>query len=296
MIRFLAFGDLHYDEMSDGDERIDELLCHIRENQSDFCISLGDCCHPLDKNKAVLKKLEAAEIPVYFTIGNHETSHCHLEDVLEFYSLQNPYYSFTYGEYKFIVMNSCYFRHHHLEIPYDGGNYKENGAIYPLIPAAEMEWLKKELEDGKKHIIFSHHSLANDFRGRGVSNREEVRNLFHDKKVILCMNGHDHGDGLSFIDNIPFYTVNSASYVWLGEQIMNSEALKRRYGYLNGKLPYKQALCVLVEIDETEIRIKGIEGEYQSVTPDDIELYDYTWNGVSVRPRTSSYHIPLEKT
>ncbi len=85
------------------------------------------------------------------------------------------------------------------------------------------------------------------------------------------MNGHDHGDNLSMIGNIPFYTVNSASYVWLGTQIMNSKS----YDYLNGKLPYKQALCVLVEIDETEINIKGIEGEYLSITPEDIEVYDY---------------------
>lgn len=109
------------------------------------------------------------------------------------------------------------------------------------------------------------------------------------------MNGHDHGDNLSIIDNIPFYTVNSASYVWLGTQIMDSKRLTQCYDYLNGKLPYKQALCVLVEIDETEIRIRGIEGEYLSITPEDIELYDYVWNGVSIKARTSSHNIKYGK-
>jgi len=155
-----------------------------------------------------------------------------------------------------------------------------------------MKWLKKELEDEeRKYIIFSHHSLANNFRDRGIFNRDSVRNLFRNKKVILCMNGHDHGDDLSIIDNVPFYTVNSASYVWAGWQIMNSKVLTQKYGHLNGILPYKQTLCVFVEMDETEIKIKGMESKFLSVTPDDIGLYNYVWNGISIKPRTSSYNI-----
>jgi len=38
-----------------------------------------------------------------------------------------------------------------------------------------------------------------------------------------------------------------------------------------------------------------MEGEYLSVTPEDVELYDYKWNGVSVKPRTSSHTIRLPK-
>ena len=43
-----------------------------------------------------------------------------------------------------------------------------------------------------------------------------------------------------------------------------------------------------VEIDDNEIRIKGMNGDYLSVTPDDVELYDYKWNGVSIKAQTSS--------
>lgn len=112
-----------------------------------------------------------------------------------------------------------------------------------------MEWLEKELSDGKKYIIFSHHSLINEHRDRGIHNRAEIRNLFKDKDVLLCMNGHDYGDGFAVVDNVPYYTVNSATYVWCGSQIMSSEILKEKYGYLHGMLLYKQALCVDVEID-----------------------------------------------
>ena len=53
-------------------------------------------------------------------------------------------------------------------------------------------------------------------------------------------------------------------------------------------LLYKQALYVDVEIDDNEIRIQGMDGDYLSVTPEEVELYDYRWNGVSIKAQTRS--------
>lgn len=105
---------------------------------------------------------------------------------------------------------------------------------------------------------------------------------------MLCMNGHDHGDEFAIADDIPYYTVNSATYVWRGSRIMSSEKLKEKHGYLHGMLLYKQALYVDVEIDDNEIRIQGMNGDYLSATPEDVELYDYRWNGVSIKAQMSS--------
>ena len=107
------------------------------------------------------------------------------------------------------------------------------------------------------------------------------------------MNGHDHGDDFKIVDDVPFYTVNSATYVWCGFHIMSSEELREKYGYLNGYLLYKQAFCVDVEIDDKEIRISGMNGEYLAVSPDDIGLAEYRWNGVSIKPQTSSVVVKL---
>lgn len=207
--------------------------------------------------------------------------------------MKKPYYSFEYGDIKFIVLNSCYLNKNGEELPYYNRNYKEDMSLYPIIPSDEMEWFKHELDDHKKHVIFSHHSLANNHKDRGVYNRASIRELFQEMNVLLCMNGHDHGDDFSVIDSIPFYTINSATYVWCGSQIDQSEKLRKKYEYLNGLLLYKQALYVNVEIDDKEIRIIGINGEYLSVTPGDVELYDYKWNGVSIKPETSSQIIPI---
>lgn len=84
MIKFLAFGDLHYDEVPDGNRRIDELVAKAKETKPDFMISLGDLCKPVPGNKVVLQKLSNANIPLYYTIGNHETDECHLDKGIRF--------------------------------------------------------------------------------------------------------------------------------------------------------------------------------------------------------------------
>lgn len=292
MVKFMVFGDLHYDEMPDGDRRIAEMLVHIKETKPDFVISLGDLCKPVASNQEkILNKFSSIGVPLYHVIGNHETDDCYLEKVLELYSLEKSYYSFEFGGIKFIVLNSCYLSKNGKEYSYHNKNYKEDEALYPIIPTDEMEWLKRELKESKKYVIFSHHSLVNDYRDRGISNRNEIRELFKNKDVLLCMNGHDHGDDFKEVLGIPYYTVNSASYVWCGFQIMSSEKLRKKYEHLKGYLFYKQALYVDVEIDDNEIKILGMNGEYMSVTPDDVELYDYRWNGVSIKPQTSSHII-----
>ena len=289
MIKFTVFGDLHFDEVSDGNRRVYELIEHIKETNPNFVVSLGDLCKPIAENKEiVLNQFMETEVPVYHTIGNHETDTCHLEEVLEFFDLKTPYYSFEYDDVKFIVLNSCYYSKNGQESTYFGRCYRDGNSIYPIIPKDEIEWLKRELSDRKKYIIFSHHSLVNEHRDRGIHNKEEIRRLFQGKDVLLCMNGHDHGDEYTIVNDIPYYTVNSATYVWCGAQVVSSKELKEKYSYLHGKLLYKQALYVDVEIDDEEIRIQGIYGDYLSVTPEDVELYDYRWNGVSIKAQTSS--------
>ena len=289
MIRFTVFGDLHYDEVSDGEKRVNELVEHIKAVKPDFVISLGDLCNPVEENKEiVLKKFEMAGVQVYHTIGNHETDACYLDTAVDFLELPSPYYSFVCENIKFIVLNSCYYSRDGQESAYYRRTYREDNSLYPIIPEEEKKWLEKQLSDGKKYIIFSHHSLVNNHRDRGIYNREEIRTLFQGKEVLLCMNGHDHGDEFAVVDDIPYYTVNSTTYVWCGSQIVSSEELKEKYGYLHGMLLYKQALYVDVEIDDNEIRIKGMNGDYLSVTPEDVELYDYRWNGVSIKAQTSS--------
>ena len=103
--------------------------------------------------KDVLEKLNSAGVPVYHTIGNHETDVYDLDKVLGFLSIEKPYYSFEYDNIKFIVLDSCYFNVDGKEYHYYNRSHKADGAVYPVIPSEELEWLKNELNVEKKCVI-----------------------------------------------------------------------------------------------------------------------------------------------
>ena len=74
MIKFIVFGDLHFDEVEDANRRVNEFVEHIKSVKPDFVISLGDLCKQVDENKGiVLDKFMETGIHMYHTIGNHET-------------------------------------------------------------------------------------------------------------------------------------------------------------------------------------------------------------------------------
>ena len=109
-LKFLVFGDLHYDEVADGDRRIKEILTNAGNRDLDFVVSLGDLCNPVNENRKVLELFRSIGVPFYSVIGNHETDNCTLSEILDFYSLESPYYSVVCSEYKLIFLNTCYLR------------------------------------------------------------------------------------------------------------------------------------------------------------------------------------------
>lgn len=294
MIRFLIFSDLHYDDAAGGDKRLDNILEKARSRSVDFIVSLGDLCKPISENRRIIDSFHSLGVPFYNVIGNHETDQSTICEIINFFSLSSPYYSVIHNGYKLIFMNTCYLNDAGVEKPYYMRNFKHKSCSHPIVPTKELQWLQDELTDGMKCIVFSHHSFVNEFAKRGVSNRADVRELFKGKSVLLCLNGHDHGDGYSYLDGVSYMTINSANYAWLGSQIASNDSLQEKYAYLQGMLQYEQAMCAYIEIDDDEIRICGEEGQYLSVTPDDILLHDYQWNGVSIKPRISSRCIKLK--
>lgn len=311
MIKYLVFGDLHYDYATKRDERIDEILARAKRENVDFILSIGDVTAPFPEYDHVIERFRTCGIPFYPVLGNHDVK-VELGETMAFLHLEKPFYSFTQGSVKFILLNSNYERQGEEEYSFPGR--KGENVVTPIIPSFEMEWLKRELEDDDKaYVIFSHHSLINEFRERGIRNRKEVHALFEGKRVLLCMNGHDHGEAFKIWDHVPYYTLNSAFGPWIGVPNDDPE-VKAKYAYLHGYVPYDRALSVVVTIDGADdnapatepqadnaaedpkitVRIDGIQAGYEAVTPAELGLVKPTWNGVSVEPKTSSYVIRFE--
>ena len=302
-MKFAVFTDLHYDSIHDGDRRVGELINSVKKENVDFAIELGDLCHPTDDNKHIIIQLKELGVPCFFSVGNHNSDAYPIEVVLKFLGIENGYYSFVFGNVKFIVLDANYIKTQNGSEPYYRRNYDKTTEAYPYVPQQEIEWLRNEIkEDEFYYVIFSHQSFSNDFMNRGISNREEVRAILeqrniNEKKVLFCMNGHDHGDDVKVINGIHYYTVNAMSYIWHGikETFNYSNEIHNKYPYLKDLILYQEPLHVIVTIEENmNVQIHGMEGHYQNITPIDIGIGDM-WNGVSIEPKTSSLYIGVQE-
>lgn len=280
-LKFLAFGDLHADVYTDAEVRLEKIIESAKKNEVDFIVSLGDLCPPNEENKWLLNKLSDSGLSVYYTIGNHDTEHCKIEDTLAFFGLKRGFYSFVIGEYKFIVLDDCYYKTEEGDEHFP--NSERKPCIYPVVPDVELKWLESELQDDKKFIVFSHISLVHGFEARGIRNRDEILKLFENREVLLCMNGHNHGDDIKIINDTLFYTVNaSTGFSWWG----NTGA-----GFTVLELPYADPLHVIVELQNGNVRINGMQSYYTEKKPEEVGVVDNVWKGISTLPRTSSYNV-----
>lgn len=289
-MKFCVFTDLHYDVIPDGDRRIHDLLADCKRQQVDFILELGDLCHPTEENRTVLTAFQNAGFPCYFSLGNHNIDFCPPETALEFLGLNCGHYTVIKDHVKFVFLNAAY-----TDAP--------NPA--PYIPPEQLCWLKQEISDDRYfYVICTHQSLHNSFvtakgKPRGIINRAEIRAILEqrnqeNKRVLLCMNGHDHGNALKIIGGIPYYTLNSASYFWQDIRPMYpySPEVHRKYPYLKNMVLYQEPLHSIVTIDTAgTVEITGMHGHYLTVTPNDIGM-EPIWDGVSVLPQTLSLTIP----
>lgn len=296
-VKFAVFTDLHYDYVPDGYRRLQEFINKVKKTDIDFIIGLGDICYPIEENRVIVEDLKKTGVPCYYTIGNHDTDKFSREQVMSFLCMKNNYYSFTKGNIKFIVLDACYIKKADGYTPYYKRNYNKSSDSYPYIPPEELSWLANELNDDcEYYILFSHHSLANEYAQRGVSNREEVRTILEKangtgKRVLMCMNGHDHGDAAVEINGICYYTLNAMSYIWHGlkETYNYSKEIHERYPGLKDMILYQDGLHAIVTITgDGQLKIEGMKGNYQNITPTDVGIWNSMWNGVCIEPIVSS--------
>ncbi|WP_055668680.1 metallophosphoesterase family protein [Desnuesiella massiliensis] len=302
-IKFALFTDLHHDVIPDGLERLSRFMTRARKAEVDFIIELGDFCHPCDKNKELLSMFNDFEKPHYHVIGNHDSDLYTKKDVMNWLGMEHSYYSFECGNIKFIVLDSAFIQYGNEFEAYYRRNYEVEDGIYPSIPDYELTWLQREISESLLPIvIFSHHSLENNFRKRGVSNREAVQSIINHgtvngKKILLCINGHDHADSIDKIDKTYYFTLNSISYKWFGpefEHFCYSSEIHAKCPYLKDIVLYSEPLSAIISIDEQyNIDIQGMEGGYEKITPKELGITG-PWDGRTISPNVSSDRLVFE--
>ena len=110
-------------------------------------------------------------------------------------------------------------------------------------------------------VLFSHEGLEN------TGDREEVLAILkqYRNKIVMCINGHNHVDGMTEKEGIRFLDVISMSQHWLGETThlltvedcagYFTEEAFQQYQFLKYMTPLAEAMYEFVDIDLKQKRV-----------------------------------------
>ena len=184
-------GSRHYRETPD---KLAEAAAQFSQNKPDFIVELGDfidAADSVDAELGYLKRITKEFLPIcghrHHVLGNHCVYTLHKREFLDVVEQPKSYYSFDVGDFHFIVLDSCFRSDGQ---PYGRKNFEWTD---PNIPAAELEWLKEDLNSTtKKTVVFAHQRLdvSNHY---GVKNADSVRKVFEESgRVLAVFQGHSH--------------------------------------------------------------------------------------------------------
>ena len=199
-------GSRHYRETR---RKLAEAAQRFRGDKPAFLVELGDFIDAADSvatEQQYLKRIDREFSAIckdrHHVLGNHCVHTLTKEEFLAGVEQERSYYSFDRGGVHFVVLDSC-FRGD--GVPYGRKNFEWTD---PNVPAAELEWLRADLEaTDKKTLVFAHQRLdvANHY---GVKNAPAVRAVLEGSgKVLAVFQGHSHQNDHKEIGGIHYCTM-----------------------------------------------------------------------------------------
>ncbi len=229
----------------------------VKDGIPEFAIQSGDLVEngedsslwPIyfDIEKDLLSQL--AFFPV---LGNHERN---THEFAEFFQATSPYYSFSWGNAHFIVLNS------------DIANSALNKPARDAFWAEQTKWLENELQTSQNYeyrVVVAHHPPFSAVSNRQGSNPEmrALVPMFEKYHVSIAFFGHDHNyqrnvqNGIQYVisggGGAPLYDVNKPDPATSQKAVSVENFVKVN---VEGKVMKVQAKAVDGKLlDEFEIR------------------------------------------
>jgi len=225
---FVFLPDIHLNPDSLVEANFDQLVRQVNRIHPDFILTGGDMIYTaknLDEKKAAAlfdfmkTKFREFKMPVYYTMGNHETVGILTESGMD---VSDPmwgkgmyeklygkrYYTFMHSGWKFFIL--------------DGIKVLEKERNYTTgVDSLQLEWLKSELQSTDKQtplVISIHPPLVNPHAIESQQsqllsrNSESVLNLFKDHNLRLVLEGHTHLYMNLFFEGTHYISGGSSSY------------------------------------------------------------------------------------
>lgn len=225
-MKFGVFADAHYAEKEDdgerffsrAEEKIEKCLRVFRKEQAEFMVCLGDLTDDRGKKEEKRKRLEKLQamiresgIPFYLVLGNHDT------DMMEKNASASPfgvfsggYGSFDCGGMHFVILDANYGA--------DGRRYTMQDMKWDelYLNEPQLQWLKQDLKGSSRpSVVLVHANLDGRMRDgerdpHVIVNHREVRGILEESgKVVLVLQGHDHGGALTVQRGITYVTAKA---------------------------------------------------------------------------------------
>ena len=277
ILKFTVFSDLHHHPAwykSDAPERLAAIQQRALADKSEFLLHLGDFSHKPTAYPELIRQYKEFAIPGYFVLGNHEFDIDSYEAVLESMGLENGYYYFDHGGFRFVILDENYFR----DFPgcyfhYSERNYFDHPGFRDWMPPEEIDWLRETVKNSPYPCILASHAPV-EYAPRetaGMKCKDEVRQIIRESQgtpgeVILCMNGHYHRSGMDIIDGVPRLDVNSATFNWVPNPhyLYPEKEWYEKYECIGNMVIYEKPVSaqVILNSDERSIEVIGCEGNF----------------------------------
>ncbi len=216
-VRVGMLTDLHYaDKPPAGTRYYRETLTKLEEAAQQFeqqrpqlVIELGDLIDAADTVETELSYLKRiqrsmAALPgqKHYVLGNHCVETLTKQEFLGEVGQERSYYSFDAGGVHFVVLDAC-FRSDF--VPYGRKNSRWDDAN---LPAAELDWLRSDLEAAAGPVIVLIHQRLDVQNHYGVKNAADARKLLEQSgKVLAVFQGHSHKNDYREIEGIHYVTL-----------------------------------------------------------------------------------------
>lgn len=217
MLRVGLITDLHYADKPPAGTRhyretpgkLEEAALTFEKERPAFLVELGDFIDAADSVQTERGYLRTINRPFtsihkdrHYVLGNHCVDTLTKTEFLEEVEQKQSYYSFDRGGFHFVILDAC-FRSD--GTPYQRKNFKWTDAN---IPAAELEWLKADLNATDKPTIVFAHQRLDVSNNHGVKNNKAVRTVLEAAgNVLAVFQGHSHQNDLKEIGGIHYCTL-----------------------------------------------------------------------------------------
>ena len=274
-IKFTVFSDLHHHPAwykTEAPERLAAIQQRALDSGSEFLLHLGDFSHKPSAAGDLIRQYKEFSLPGYFVLGNHEFDIDSLETVLTAMGLDRGYYSFDCSGFRFVILDENYFSDFPgIYFHYSERNYFDHPDGRDWMPPEEIEWLKETVLSSPYPCVLASHAPLDYPDGRNsIRCKGRVRKIILDSlntpgRVVLCLSGHYHRDGLDRIDGVYRLDVNSASFNWVPKpHHLFPEEWYSQYECIGNQIIYRDPLSAVITLDSDKgmLKIEGVKSSF----------------------------------